>query len=95
MLQRENPDDYVVATGNTYSLRDFVSEAFEAAGLDWQEHVDVDTSLLRPTDVEYSVGNPKKAEKELRWKAQIKGGVLIRKLVEAEFAKSASLAGTP
>ena len=95
MLQQEQPDDYVIATGSTYSLRDFVKQAFEAAGLNWEDHVDVDASLLRPTDVEYSVGNPVKAEKQLHWKAQTKGTELIRKLVEAEFDRSVSLAGAP
>ena len=95
MLQKEHPGDYLIATGNTYSLRDFVREAFAAAGLDWLEYVDVDPSLLRPTDVDYSVGNPFKAEKELHWKAQIKGVALIRELVEAEFSRTVSLASTP
>ncbi len=95
MLQQDQPDDFVIATGNTYSLRDFVSDAFNAAGLDWREHVDIDASLLRPTDVEYSVGNPAKAEKQLQWKAQTKGSELIHKLVEAEFARTVTMAGTP
>jgi GDPmannose 4,6-dehydratase len=95
MLQKERPGDYVIATGTTCSLRDFVREAFATAGLDWQEHVDVDASLLRPTDVEFSVGNPAKAERELRWKAQTKGSELIHKLVEAEFARSVAAIGSP
>jgi GDPmannose 4,6-dehydratase len=93
MLQQDHPDDFVIATGTLYSLTDFVREAFEAAGLDWQKYVDVDPSLLRPTDVEYSVGNPAKAEKQLHWKAQTKGPDLIRNLVEAEFGRSAAMAG--
>jgi GDPmannose 4,6-dehydratase len=93
MLQQGQPDDYVIATGTTYSLRDFVKEAFEAAGLNWKDHVDVDPSLLRPTDVEYSVGDPARAEKELGWRARTKGSELIRKLVEAEFARIGAMAG--
>jgi GDPmannose 4,6-dehydratase len=92
MLQQEHPDDFVIATGTLYSLTDFVSNAFEAVDLDWREHVDIDSSLFRPSDVEYSVGNPAKAEKRLNWKAQIKGTVLIRKLVEAELARSIATA---
>lgn len=95
MLQQEHADDFVIATGTLHSLTDFVRETFEAVGLDWQKYVDVDSSLLRPTDVEYSVGNPAKAEKRLHWKAQTKGPDLIRKLVEAEFTRSAVMAGIP
>lgn len=93
MLQQDQPDDFVIATGSMCSLTDFVREAFDAVDLDWREHVDVDPSLLRPSDVEYSAGNPAKAEKQLRWKAQTKGSELIRKLVEAEFARSVAMAG--
>ena len=92
MLQQTQPDDFVIATGTMYSLTDFVREAFAALGLDWREHVDLNPSLLRPTDVEYSIGDPAKAEKQLRWKAKIKGADLIRKLVEAESAKSVTIA---
>jgi GDPmannose 4,6-dehydratase len=95
MLQQQRPGDYVIATGTTCSLREFVRMAFDAAGLDWREHVDFDASLLRPTDVEYSVGNPEKAERELLWKAQTKGSELIHKLVEAEFVKGVANIGSP
>jgi GDPmannose 4,6-dehydratase len=88
MLQQECPDDFVIATGTLCSLTEFVQGAFEAVGLDWQEHVDTDPVLLRPTDVEYSVGDPSKAEKHLGWKARLKGRELTRKLMEAELAKT-------
>jgi GDPmannose 4,6-dehydratase len=93
MLQQDHPDDFVIATGALYSLTEFVRDAFEAVGLDWQQYVDEDPSLLRPTDVEYSVGDPAKAEKQLGWKAQTKGPELIRKLLEAELARSVAMAG--
>lgn len=95
MLQQDHPDDFVIATGTLYSLTDFVSNAFEAVDLDWREHVDIDSSLFRPSDVEYSVGNSAKAEKRLNWKAQIKGPELIRKLVESELARSIAMADAP
>ncbi|PWT83363.1 MAG: GDP-mannose 4,6-dehydratase [Acidobacteria bacterium] len=94
MLQQDHPDDFVIATGTLYSLTDFVSNAFEAVDLDWREHVDIDSSLFRPSDVEYSVGNPAKAEKQLCWKARVKGRELTCKLVEAELAKNGAIAAT-
>ena len=93
MLQQDHPDDFVIATGTLYSLTDFVRDAFDAVGLDWQKYVDVDPALLRPTDVEYSVGNPAKAEKQLRWKARVKGRELICKLMDAEIEKSNAILG--
>ena len=51
MLQQDEPDDYIIATGETYSLQDFVLEAFTSVGLDWQDHVEIDQSLYRPTDI--------------------------------------------
>ncbi|OLN26019.1 GDP-mannose 4,6-dehydratase [Desulfovibrio sp. DV] len=69
MLQRDTPDDFVIATGHTITLRDFVAEAFAALGLDWREHVVVDPELFRPADIAVSRANPAKAERELGWKA--------------------------
>jgi GDPmannose 4,6-dehydratase len=69
MLQRETPEDFVIATGHTITLRDFVAEAFAALDLDWREHVIVDPELFRPADIAVSRANPAKAERELGWKA--------------------------
>jgi GDPmannose 4,6-dehydratase len=88
MLQQLLPEDFVIATGSTYALSDFVRDAFDILGLDWQNHVDVDSSLLRPTDVEYSVGNPEKAEGQLNWRARTKTSDVIRKLVQAELDRN-------
>ncbi|MGF1497742.1 MAG: GDP-mannose 4,6-dehydratase [Elainellaceae cyanobacterium] len=70
MLQQETPDDYVIATGETNSLEDFVAEAFAYLGLDWHKHVEVDKELFRPTDLSISRGNAAKAETKLGWRAK-------------------------
>ena len=71
MLQQEKPADYVIATGETRPLRDFVAVAFEQVGLDWREHTVIDQSLFRPTDLTVGQGNPNKAALQLGWKANI------------------------
>ncbi|HCR14394.1 GDP-mannose 4,6-dehydratase [Solidesulfovibrio sp.] len=69
MLQRDTPEDLVIATGTTITLADFTAEAFAAAGLDWRAHVDVDPGLFRPSDIAVSRANPARAESLLGWKA--------------------------
>ena len=83
MLQQDQPDDYVVATGQSYSLEDLVARAFSCAGLDWQELVVTDPSLLRPTDLAVSKGNPTKAKEKLGWEAKYKMPDVIKMMVEA------------
>lgn len=70
MLQQENPEDFVIATGVASSLKDFVHAVFEAVGLDAAEHVISDSSLLRPSDISWSLGDPRRAERMLQWKAE-------------------------
>jgi len=70
MLQQEQADDFIVATGRTYALQDLVKEVFSCLDLDWREHVELNPALLRPTDIMQSVANPAKAEKLLGWKAR-------------------------
>lgn len=70
MLQQSQPDDFVIATGETHSLEDFVAAAFNAVNLDWREHVDIDQALMRPTDLEISCADPSLAESRLGWRAQ-------------------------
>lgn len=88
MLQQEQPDDYVIATGETYSLAEFVEAAFACLGLNWQDHVESDTNLLRPTDIAVGRGNPCKAEQKLGWKAQYKMPDVVRMMVEAKLVTS-------
>jgi GDPmannose 4,6-dehydratase len=70
MLQEAEPDDYVVATGQSHSLEEFATAAFDAVGLDCRSYVDVDPSLFRPTDIQFSRGNPDKTAHKLGWRAR-------------------------
>lgn len=70
MLQQDEPDDYAIATGQANSLQDFVVEVFSYLGLNWEDHVQVDQSLYRPTDIALSCGNAAKAQEKLGWKAK-------------------------
>ncbi len=84
MLQQEKPEDYVIATSETYTLEDFVAAVFGAVGLDWREHVVSDVSLLRPTEIMISRSNPSKAFRELGWKARSNMHDVARLMVESE-----------
>jgi GDPmannose 4,6-dehydratase len=86
MLQQDQPDDYVVATGETHSVRELCQLAFSAAGLDWERHVVVDERFLRPAEVDLLVGDPTKAEKELGWKREVDFPGLVNMMVEADLA---------
>ncbi|BAY60610.1 GDP-D-mannose dehydratase [Calothrix brevissima NIES-22] len=90
MLQQEQPDDYVIATGESSLLEDFVSAAFASVNLDWREHVVIDNSLLRPTDLAVGRGNPAKAENQLGWQAKYKVKDVVQMMVEARLAKPVS-----
>ncbi len=91
MLQRDEPDDYVIATGESSSLEDFVAAAFAEVGLNWREHVVVDASLLRPTDLEVGRANPAKAGKQLGWHARYKMRDLVKMMVQAQRNNEAPL----
>ncbi|MBV8484556.1 MAG: GDP-mannose 4,6-dehydratase [Verrucomicrobia bacterium] len=84
MLQQEKPDDYVIATGETRPLRDFVAVAFQEVGLDWREHVVIDQSLFRPTDLTVGRGNATKAATKLGWQATYHMNDVARMMVTAE-----------
>jgi GDPmannose 4,6-dehydratase len=85
MLQADEPDDYVLATGTAYTVRDFVELAFEQAGLDWQEHVRFDPRYLRPSEVDALIGDASKAESVLGWKPQVLVPDLARLMVDADY----------
>jgi GDPmannose 4,6-dehydratase len=85
MLQQDSPDDYVVATGRTHSVREFVERAFSRVGLDWQEHVVVDESLIRPAEVDTLVGDPAKAHQVLGWQPSITFEGLVDLMVDADM----------
>jgi GDPmannose 4,6-dehydratase len=84
MLQAKRADDYVIATGETRSLEEFVAAAFGAVGLAWKDHVEVDPSLYRPTDIAANAADPSKAERLLGWRATVKMDEAVKRMVEAE-----------
>jgi len=88
MLQAEAPDDYVIATGYSNTLADFVSLAFENVGLDWREHVYSEASFFRPLDITHSAGDPSKAHRLLGWNASTRLPELVARLVSAERGKA-------
>lgn len=86
MLQADEPADYVLATGVSHTVRDFLHFCFDTVGLDWHKHVVVDERYLRPTEVDSLVGDPTKAARELGWKATGLAPELARIMTEAELA---------
>ena len=82
MLQQEKPHDYVIATGVTLSLEEFVQAAFAQAGLNWRDYVEQDPALFRPTDLAVGRADPTKAHQELGWKAATKGVDVVKKMYE-------------
>ncbi len=85
MLQADDPDDFVLATGQAYTVRDFVEAAFSHAGLDWQDHVRFDERYLRPTEVDALIGDASKAKEKLGWVAKVHAPELARIMVEADL----------
>jgi GDPmannose 4,6-dehydratase len=85
MLQQDQPTDFVVATGTSYTVRDFLQFAFEHAGLDWHKHVKFDDRYLRPSEVDSLIGNPSKAAQLLGWKPQILTPELAAIMVDADL----------
>lgn len=85
MMQQEEPTDYVIGTGETHSVREFVEEAFGYAGMDYQDYVEVDPRYFRPTEVDILQADSSKAVKELGWEARIKYRDLVRIMVDADF----------
>lgn len=87
MLQQSEPDDYVIATGESHALQEFVVQAFATLGLDWEEHTVIDTSLYRPTEIALGKGNPAKAKEKLGWEAKYKMHDVVKMMVEAKQDK--------
>jgi GDPmannose 4,6-dehydratase len=89
MLQQEQPDDYVIATGETHSVREFLELAFEHAGLDWTKHVEIDPRYYRPAEVDVLIGDPTKAKNKLGWQAKTTFADLTRIMTDADIAQLA------
>jgi len=87
MLQQEEPDDYVVATGETHTVRELCEIAFARVGLDWQKHVFVDQKFVRPAEVDLLVGNPAKAKRKLGWEPKVRFKQLVEMMVDADVER--------
>jgi GDPmannose 4,6-dehydratase len=84
MLQQPAPDDYVIATGETHSIREFLDVAFGHVGLDWRQHVEIDTRYYRPAEVDLLIGDARKAREKLGWEPKVKFAELARLMVDAD-----------
>jgi GDPmannose 4,6-dehydratase len=89
MLQQTEPEDFVIATGESHSVREFADAAFEVAGLNWEQHTIIDPAFVRPTEVDFLVGDPSKAKEKLGWepKTTLKG--LVSLMVEVDLERAA------
>jgi GDPmannose 4,6-dehydratase len=85
MLQQDEPDDYVIATGEAHSVREFLEQACSYVGLDWQEHVEIDPKYYRPAEVDLLIGDASKAKGKLGWDAKTKFRDLVRLMVDADM----------
>lgn len=88
MLQQPEPGDFVIATGEMHSVREFVAAAFELVGLDWERHVEIDPRYFRPTEVDELCGDASKAQRELGWQPQTTFHGLVRLMLEADIAEA-------
>ncbi len=87
MLQQDQPDDYVIATGEAHSVKTLVEIAFAHAGLDWQKYVGVDQRFIRPAEVDLLIGSPEKAKKELGWEPTVDFKGLVTMMVDADLER--------
>ena len=95
MLQRERPDDYVIATGVSHSVRELVEAAFERVGLEWQQYVRLDPALLRPAEVDHLIGDASKAGRELGWTPDVDFRQLVHMMVDADVERLSAAAPAP
>jgi GDPmannose 4,6-dehydratase len=84
MLQQEEPKDFVIGTGQTHTVQEFVEAAFEHVGLDWKKHVVIDPKLVRPAEVDLLISNPRRAREELGWTPKVSFHELVRMMVDAD-----------
>jgi GDPmannose 4,6-dehydratase len=86
MLQQDQPDDYVIATGETHSVEEFLTEAFSHVNLDWRDYVELDPKYLRPAEVDLLIGDAGKASRELGWNPRVTFKELVRLMVDADVS---------
>ncbi len=91
IMQQEKPNDYVIGTGESHTVREFLEEAFQYAGLDWNDYVKIDPRYFRPTEVDYLLADPSRSRDELGWEPKVKFKELVRIMVDADL----ELAGLP
>jgi GDPmannose 4,6-dehydratase len=84
MLQQPEPDDYVIATGETHSVKEFLQLAFDRVGLDWEKYVEIDPKFYRPAEVDQLIGDSSKAQTKLGWKNPTRFADLVRLMVDAD-----------
>jgi GDPmannose 4,6-dehydratase len=87
MLQLETPDDFVIGTGETHSVREFADLAFKSVGLNYEDYVVQDVHFLRPSEVDVLISNPTKARQILNWEAKVKFHELVEMMVEADLKR--------
>ena len=87
ILQQESPDDYVIATGQTWSVKDFLDKAFSVVNMDWKDYVEFDERYLRPTEVDLLIGDTTKAKEKLGWVAKTSFDDLVKIMVESDLKK--------
>jgi GDPmannose 4,6-dehydratase len=85
MLQNDQPEDFVIATGKTHTVREFLEESFSHLNLDWREHVEIDPGYFRPTDVGVLCGNAEKAKRILNWEPRVDFGTLVRMMTSHDL----------
>lgn len=85
MLQQDEPDDYVIATNETHSVKEFVQETFGLLGLDWEKYVKHDARYERPAEVDLLIGDPAKARRKLGWEPKVKFKELVKIMVDADL----------
>jgi GDPmannose 4,6-dehydratase len=95
MLQHDEPKDYVIGTGETHTVQEFVEAAFAHVGLDWQKYVVIDPKLVRPAEVDLLISNPRRAREELGWTPKVSFHELVRMMVEADVAAVAREVPSP
>ncbi|MGL6074799.1 MAG: GDP-mannose 4,6-dehydratase [Fimbriiglobus sp.] len=94
MLQQNTPDDYVIATGETYTVETLVRLAFEAVGLEWQKYVVIDPAFVRPAEVDLLIGDPAKAKKQMGWTPEVTFPQLVKMMVDADLERLSKTAST-
>lgn len=87
MLQQDTPDDYVIATGETHTVKELVQVAFDHAGLDWEKYVKLDPAFIRPAEVDLLIGDPSKAKKQLGWTPKVSFEQLVKMMVDSDIER--------